>query len=176
MNQDERREEIERLWRDPASRKGWGLLGVYYQPNDPRLVVPNHHPTRLDNQFRAPARHPLAPFAHGLRAVAGVAGDSGGGIFRPKCHRQRRCRRRRGNRHHCWAVRHVQPPSQPLLAPNLCQIQHEALEQWFAGNCLRIIQNFNFRAGPVNMDALMLRVNQPPKRYAVCSVFLHLFL
>ena len=40
MNQNERREEIERLWRDPASRKGWGLLGVYYQPNDPRLVVP----------------------------------------------------------------------------------------------------------------------------------------
>ena len=39
MNQD-RRAEIERLWRDPASRKGWGVFGVYYQPRDPRLVVP----------------------------------------------------------------------------------------------------------------------------------------
>lgn len=40
MNSADRREEIERLWRDPASYKGWGLLGVYYQPRDPRRVVP----------------------------------------------------------------------------------------------------------------------------------------
>ena len=40
MAQEERRAEIERLWRDPASRKGWGVCGVYYQPRDPRLVVP----------------------------------------------------------------------------------------------------------------------------------------
>jgi hypothetical protein len=40
MPQKLRRDEIESLWRDPASRKGWGLASVYYQPRDPRLVVP----------------------------------------------------------------------------------------------------------------------------------------
>ena len=43
MNQKERREEIERLWRAPESYKGWGLLGVYYQPKDPRRVVPKRN-------------------------------------------------------------------------------------------------------------------------------------
>lgn len=44
MNQQEtRREEIERLWRDPESRKGWGVISIYYQPKDPRVVVPKHY-------------------------------------------------------------------------------------------------------------------------------------
>jgi uncharacterized membrane protein len=44
MNQNNlKKEEIERLWRDPNSRKGWGVLGVYYQPKDPRVIVPKHY-------------------------------------------------------------------------------------------------------------------------------------
>ena len=37
---ESRREEIERLWRDPGSLRGGRWLNVYYQPKDPRVVVP----------------------------------------------------------------------------------------------------------------------------------------
>jgi hypothetical protein len=45
MHQETRREEIERLWALPESRKYWGGIPViYYQPRDPRLIVPKSIP------------------------------------------------------------------------------------------------------------------------------------
>jgi hypothetical protein len=56
MNQNSlQKETIERLWRDPNSRKGWGIFGIYYQPKDPRVIVPKHFGYGWTINFAHPA-------------------------------------------------------------------------------------------------------------------------
>src|SRR5207245_10078671 len=58
--------------------------------------------------------------------------------------------------------------------PDLPHLQDKAPQEWLSRQAHRVIQEFHWCAGPIDVDLLTCGIKQPTKVCAILAIFLHL--